>query len=215
MNIEDSVRNTNSWHWLCLTVVVAAAASVFIPTYGWRDVLAYRDKTLATREKRTQAKLQETRGLCAIDREALNRQTDAAKSATAKAKADFARYGMEELPSGVKAVFAAQSRVGEALNSRKLRIVSTEAKVGERPAATPQPARSAASASVVKRQTTAVNHGFKIDTLDYKVVGDFRNMFMFFVAETYKKPNYSFRDIAVSVGETGMDLSFALQVCYR
>lgn len=41
MNVGDSIRNSNSWHWLCAAVVAAAAASVFLPTYGWRDVLQF------------------------------------------------------------------------------------------------------------------------------------------------------------------------------
>jgi len=56
---------------------------------------------------------------------------------------------------------------------------------------------------------------FKTETLDYRVAGDFRDVFMFFVAETHKKPYYNFKDISASVGENGMDLVFTLQVNHR
>ena len=53
------------------------------------------------------------------------------------------------------------------------------------------------------------------ETLDYRVAGDFRDVFMFFVAETHRKPYYNFKDISASVGENGMDLAFTLQVNHR
>ena len=56
---------------------------------------------------------------------------------------------------------------------------------------------------------------FKTETLEYRVAGDFRDMFLFFVAETHRKPYYNYKDISASVGESGMDLSFTLQVNHR
>lgn len=56
---------------------------------------------------------------------------------------------------------------------------------------------------------------FKTETLDYRVAGDFRDVFMFFVAETHRTPYYNFKDISVSAGENGMDLAFTLQVNHR
>lgn len=199
MNIGDAIRNSNSWHWLATTVACAAAASAFIPTYGWRDVLAYRDTTLAARERSLQGRLQEEKRVCAIDQEDLKKQTDKARAETAQAKAAFAAYGMEELPTGDTAVFTAQSRINEALSRRKLRVVSSGAKVQEKSAAAKPVARVP----------------FKMKTLDYKVTGDFRDMFMFFVSETHKKPNYCFKNISVTGDPEGMNLSFVLQVCYK
>ena len=204
MNIGDSIRNSNSWHWLCVAVVAAAAASVFLPTYGWRDVLQFAGQQLASDEARAQKRLEETRALAAVDVAALAKETEKAKKSLAEAKAAFVKYGIEELPTGDKAVFSAQSRVGEALNRRRLRVISTEAKV------TGKKATSAAG-----RERTSAPLPFKTETLDYRVTGDFRDVFMFFVAETHRKPYYNFKDISASVGENGMDLAFTLQVNHR
>lgn len=278
MNVGDSIRNSNSWHWLCAAVVAASAASVFLPTYGWRDVLQFAGQQLASDEARAQKRLDETRALAAVDVAALAKETEKAKKSLAEAKAAFVKYGIEELPTGDKAVFSAQSRVGEALNRRRLRVISTEAKVAEK-AAVPDAAKRTVPVAARKKQLTAdeflaqsekaaaamkdrkladmvlsdarkkhaqmkeaekrqpaakvrkaaevplsrnaasssaaVPLPFKTETLDYRVAGDFRDMFMFFVAETRKKPYYNFKDISASVGENGMDLAFTLQVNHR
>ena len=278
MNIGDSIRNSNSWHWLCAAVVAASAASVFLPTYGWRDVLQFAGQQLASDETRAQKRLDETRALAAVDVVALAKETEKAKKSLAEAKAAFVKYGIEELPTGDKAVFSAQSRVGEALNRRRLRVISTEAKVAEK-AAVPDAAKRTVPVAARKKQLTAdeflaqsekaaaamkdrkladmvlsdarkkhaqmkeaekrqpaakvrkaaevplsrnaasssaaVPRPFKTETLDYRVAGDFRDVFMFFVAETHRKPYYNFKDISASVGENGMDLAFTLQVNHR
>ena len=282
MNVGDSIRNSNSWHWLCVAVVAAAAASVFLPTYGWRDVLQFAGQQLASDEARAQKQLDETRALAAVDVAALAKETEKAKKSLAEAKAAFAKYGIEELPTGDKAVFSAQSRVGEALNRRRLRVISTEARVAEK-AAVPDAAKRTVPVAARKKQLTAdeflaqsekaaaamkdrkladmvlsdarKKHAqmkeaekkvdvaaakqalrkpasematsaagrertssslpFKTETLDYRVAGDFRDVFMFFVAETHRKPYYNFKDISASVGENGMDLAFTLQVNHR
>ena len=278
MNIGDSIRNSNSWHWLCAAVVAASAASVFLPTYGWRDVLQFAGRQLASDETRAQKRLDETRALAAVDVAALAKETEKAKKSLAEAKAAFVKYGIEELPTGDKAVFSAQSRVGEALNRRRLRVISTEAKVAEK-ATVPDAAKRTVPVAARKKQLTAdeflaqsekaaaamkdrkladmvlsdarkkhaqmkeaekrqpaakvrkaaevplsrnaasssaaVPLPFRTETLDYRVAGDFRDVFMFFVAETRKKPYYNFKDISASVGENGMDLAFTLQVNHK
>ena len=278
MNVGDAIRNSNSWHWLCAAVVAAAAASVFLPTYGWCDVLRFAGQQLASDEARAQKRLEETRALAAVDVVALAKETEKAKKSLAEAKAAFAKYGIEELPTGDKAVFSAQSRVGEALNRRRLRVISTEAKVAEK-AAVPDAAKRTVPVAARKKQLTAdeflaqseksaaamkdrkladmvlsdarkkhaqmkeaekrqpaakvrkaaevplsrnaasssaaVPLPFRTETLDYRVAGDFRDVFMFFVAETHRKPYYNFKDISASVGENGMDLAFTLQVNHR
>ena len=283
MNVGDSIRNSNSWHWLCVAVVAAAAASVFLPTYGWRDVLQFAGRQLAADEERAQKRLDDTRTLAAVDVKAVAREREKAKAAMMAAKDAFATYGFEGMPTDDKAVFSAQSRVNEALSRHRLRVVSTEAKVVETPAAAKPATRKAPVRSASKKPQTpeeylanaeraaaamkdkqvaemiladarkkatqmkeaekktgkatgmplprnATTRGsstltasspvpvplpFKTETLEYRVAGDFRDVFMFFVAETHRKPYYNFKDISASVGENGMDLAFTLQVNHR
>ena len=57
---------------------------------------------------------------------------------------------------------------------------------------------------------------FKSSLLAYSATGDFRDMFMFLVEETHKKPNYALKDIAVRCGDGGsMSLDFTLEVHRR
>ena len=63
MNLGDSVRRSNSWHWLVVVVALSAAGSVFMPTYGWKDALAYRKSSLEPRIKDNQAKLDALKAL--------------------------------------------------------------------------------------------------------------------------------------------------------
>ncbi len=280
MNIEDFIRNSNSWHWLVAVIVVSAVTSVFMPEWGWRDVLTKTSTPLAAVEKGQMGRLAEVRSLAALDVSAIDAQTAKAKRELSSVKAEFAKLGIEELPADDSAVFSAQSRIADALNKRNLRIVSTEAKVAEiTPRAVPASAvktvepqkkltvaeyrrQLEASAAEMKdekmrnmmladgrrilakleaeekkagasagRRPSAPPVGqkpgvvtssssaklpFKTETIDYNVVGDFKNIFMFFVAETHKKPSYNFKDISVVRSEGGkMDLSFVLQVNHR
>lgn len=277
MNIADSIRNSNSWHWLIVTVAIAVAVSVFMPTYGWHDVLSYRGNVLEQNEKRSQDSVEELKDVCSANVSEIEAQTRTVNEEAVKVRADFAKYGMEELPVGNKAVFTAQSRVAEALSKRNLRLISTQAKV-EEAAPLSEPARTAKPASSSKKEMTPEEilsnaekaaakmkdkkmaemvladarktaaklrateaaraqkgtvrpsqmaqrqsparaartpTSFKTDTVSYKVSGNFRDMFMFLVGETYKKPYYTFKDIVVENGESGMELSFQLQVQHK
>ncbi len=271
MNIEDSIKNSNSWHWLVCVLAVSAVASCFVPEYGWRDVLAYKARTLSANEKRAQDNFDEMKDLSQVDVAQLKEQAGKAREATKRTHDDFARYGMEDLPVGDKIVFAAQSRVAEALSKRRLRIVATEAKVKgvsvafnnaavQKPVPQPEkamtpeqiiaeaertasqikdrkmaqmilddarrlaararergaqvPARGTAPLPAVR--PTPARLPFKTENLEYKVTGNFRDMFMFLVAETHKRPYYNFRDVSVVREEDGtMDLTFTLQVNHR
>lgn len=301
MNLEDSVRRSNSWHWLFAVAALSAVSSVFMPSYGWKDALAYRKTSLEPRVGDARSKSDALKALDEAEAIAADRKSADLKAKTAKLRADFAAYGLAPVPEGDGAVFAAQSRISEALAKRRIRIVSNEASVaGETPSpvtaagangrgAVPSDRQSSAkpqmTAAEYRRQVDAQaakmtdrklremfladarrqiarmeaaekNNGvqgravaprpqtsgmtdgaerrpyqadtqkrvspasaavpsFKTSEIDYKVVGDFRDVFMFFAAETHKKPNYAFRDITVRRGESGMDVSFTLRVQHK
>ena len=57
---------------------------------------------------------------------------------------------------------------------------------------------------------------FKSSLLAYSATGDFRDMFMFLVEETHKRPNYALSDISVAKTEGGaMSIDFTLEVHRR
>lgn len=186
MNIGDTVKNSNSWHWLAVVVALSAAASAVVPTYGWKDVLAYRRGTLVPRENDARARLDRLAALDVAEADAAERKAGDVRRRAAQARAEFAAYGFEEVPAGEDSVFAAQGRIVGALARRHIRIVSNEANV-----------------------TNAA-------AVAYRAAGDFRDIFMFLVGETHVRANYAFKDISARKNAGGdMDLSFQLQVHHK
>ena len=137
MNAGDMVRNSNSWHWLAAVVVLSAAGSVFVPEYGWKDVLAYRSGRLEPQVRKQAERLAELEALREGEAIQAQQQADKTRNMVEKSKEDFAAYGFEAVPQGGDAVFAAQSRVSGALAKRRIRIVSSEASVKREPVVVP------------------------------------------------------------------------------
>lgn len=137
MNAGDMVRNSNSWHWLAAVVVLSAAGSVFVPEYGWKDVLAYRSGRFEPQVRKQAERLAELEALREDEAIQAQQQADETRNMVEKSKEDFAAYGFEAVPQGGDAVFAAQSRVSGALAKRRIRIVSSEASVKREPVVVP------------------------------------------------------------------------------
>ena len=137
MNAGDMVRNSNSWHWLAAVVVLSAAGSVFVPEYGWKDVLAYRSGRLEPQVRKQAERLAELEALREGEAIQAQQKADETRDMFEKSKENFAAYGFEAVPQGGDAVFAAQSRVSGALAKRRIRIVSSEASVKREPVVVP------------------------------------------------------------------------------
>lgn len=275
MNIEESLKGTNSWHWLSAAVVISAVASVFLPAWGWNAVVDYKRGKLDPQEKRDAERLSMLRGLSEDDAEAPAAQAKRLRDRAASERARFTSFGFEELPSGEEAVFAAQRRINEALARHRISIVSSDAKIAvpsrgasAAPAPKPQPEKKPATAAEFRRDIEAAAAGmkdralrevfladarrklaameeaerhaaaspsaavqrpspagagaranqapFKSSLLAYSATGDFRDMFMFLVEETHKRPNYALSDISVAKTEGGaMSIDFTLEVHRR
>jgi hypothetical protein len=57
---------------------------------------------------------------------------------------------------------------------------------------------------------------FKTVDVNYTVEGDYKNMFLFLVGQSFKKPSYHLKNITVSrIPDGGMRMSFIAQVNYR
>ncbi len=265
----------NSWHWLAVSVVVAALVSVFMPEYGWRDALANFSRREQPRIAAAQQQLERLRRLTENDVEVPLRQLEQLKKRHAATKRVFEALDFDELPQGEKAVFDAQTKVGEALAAHRVAIVSAGAKVkGDGTANTIANAKAAQTPKTPQRQLTAAEFrreseaaaanmkdralremfladanrkiaqleaaekkaaaaprraapatpkstathtqkNFKSFDIDYVASGDFRDIFMFFVAETHKRPCYSFKDISVAKSGDAMELEFTLQVDHK
>lgn len=217
MSAGDSMKTTTSWHWLAAAVAVAAVVSVFVPKYGWRDALRHRRAELAPRIKAASAKLEARKALDESDAEAPSAKASQYRARLAEAREKFASYGFDDLPSGEDAVFEAQGRVSEALAKHGIRIVSTGAKIVAAPLVqTPQKRTGKEKKTSAKPAKPSIERGYSTSEVAYSASGDFRDMFMFFVGETRKRPNYSFKDISVArPDDGGATLDFVLQVNRR
>lgn len=88
-------------------------------------------------------------------------------------------------------------------------LKAAEARAAKRAAKTP-------AAAAAKPKAAPARLPFKTEEMEYAVAGNFRDIFLFFVGETFKKPPYHFKDIAVTRSDTGtLRLSFTLQANYR
>lgn len=208
MNLGDAVRRSNSWHWLAAVVALSAVVSVFMPGWGWKDAFAYRRTALKPRVGKAQAALDALKSLDEAEASACDAKRAVVKAKTDRLRTEFAAYGLDPVPAGDGAVFSAQGRIAEALTKRRIKILSSEASVaGE--------AQKIDVAALLKGGAAAPNVAFKVSEIGYKAVGDFRDIFMFLVEETHRRPNYSLGDIAVRRGDDGMGVSFTLRVQHR
>ena len=129
-------------------------------------------------------------------------RTPAAQSLSADAYAREVRRAAAKLPDNMRTDFLrdAQRKIAQ-LKAAEARAAKRAAK---RPAATPAP--KAAPARLP----------FRTEEMAYVAEGDFRDIFLFFVGETFKKAPYHFKDIAVTHPAEGpLRLTFTLQANYR
>ena len=73
-----------------------------------------------------------------------------------------------------------------------------------------------AAAAPSAPQAAPARLSFKTEEVAYTVEGEFRDMFLFLVGETFRKPSYHLKDIAVTRPEGGATrMTFTLQANHR
>ena len=186
---------------------VDAAGFAPIPE-GAESVLATKnvvERALAARNLRVLSS-----AFAAVDEPAA-RATGAAKPArpaaqplSAEAYAREVQRAAAKLPDNLRADFMrdAQRKIAQ-LKAAEARAAKRAAK---RPAAT-------AAAKAIPAPTRLP---FRTEEMAYVAEGDFRDIFLFFVGETFKKASHHYKDIAVTRPAEGpLRLTFTLQANYR
>ncbi len=127
----------------------------------------------------------------------------AAQSLTADAYAREVRRAAAKIPDKMRADFLRDAQ-------RKLaQLRAAEARTAKR-----TDKRAAAMPAVAKAAPAQLP--FRTEEMAYVAEGAFRDMFLFFVGETFRKPSYHFKDIAVTRPAGGaLRLTFTLQANYR
>ena len=126
-----------------------------------------------------------------------------AKILTAEAYARETQRAAAKLQGDLKADFLrdAQRKIAQ--------LKAAEARAAKRAAKRP-------AAAAAQPKAAPARLPFKTEEMAYAVAGDFRDVFLFFVGETFKKPPYHFKDIAVTRPAEGpLRLTFTLQANYR
>lgn len=126
----------------------------------------------------------------------------ASQPVSAEAYAREVQRAAAKMPENMRADFLrdAQRKIAQ--------LKANEARAAKRASKRP--------ATTAKAKTTPVRLPFKTEEMNYAVEGNFRDIFLFFVGETFKKPPYHFKDIAVTRTDTGtLRLTFTLQANYR
>lgn len=127
----------------------------------------------------------------------------AAQSLTADAYAREVQRAAAKIPDKMRADFMrdAQRKIAQ--------IKAAEARAAKRAAKRPAVATAAPKAAPARLP-------FRTEEMAYVAEGDFRDIFLFFVGETFAKPPYHFKDIAVTRPAEGpLRLTFTLQANYR
>ena len=127
----------------------------------------------------------------------------AAQPVSAEAYAREVQRAAAKMPESMRADFLrdAQRKIAQ--------LKANEAREAKRAAKRP-------AATAAKAKAAPVRLPFKTEEMDYAVEGNFRDIFLFFVGETFKKPPYHFKDIAVTRSDAGtLRLTFTLQANYR
>lgn len=125
------------------------------------------------------------------------------KVLTADAYAREVQRAAAKLPDNLRADFMrdAQRKIAQ--------IKAAEARAAKRAAKRPAVATAAPKAAPARLP-------FRTEEMAYVAEGDFRDIFLFFVGETFAKPPYHFKDIAVTRPAEGpLRLTFTLQANYR
>ena len=80
-------------------------------------------------------------------------------------------------------------------------------------------ARASASAAAASASASAASAAlpFRTQDVSYVVEGDYKNMFLFLVGQSFLKPSYHFKDIALAqvAPDGGMRMNFTAQVNYQ
>ena len=127
----------------------------------------------------------------------------AAQPVSAEAYAREVQRAAAKMPDSMRADFLrdAQRKIAQ--------LKAAEARAAKRAAKRPV-------AAAAKPKAAPARLPFKTEEMAYAVAGDFRDVFLFFVGETFKKPPYHFKDIAVTRPAEGpLRLTFTLQANYR
>ena len=227
--MKDFLAKTNSWHWLVAALAVCGAVSAFLWNRQIEAVRAERDPALA----RMAAHLEALRALLPDGPETLDAQTASLKTRLEALRQEVADAGFAPIPEGADAVLATKNAVEQAMAARGLRVLSSAFAAAPEPTARGKASPSAAkakaaearaakraaktpAAAAAKPKAAPARLPFKTEEMEYAVAGNFRDIFLFFVGETFKKPPYHFKDIAVTRSDTGtLRLSFTLQANYR
>ena len=130
------------------------------------------------------------------------RTAAAPKAISADAYAREVQRAVAKLPDNMRADFMrdAQRKIAQ--------LKAAEARAAKR--AAKRPAAAAAPKAAPARLP------FRTEEMAYVAEGDFRDIFLFFVGETFKKAPYHFKDIAVTRPAEGpLRLTFTLQANYR
>ena len=239
--MKELLAKTNSWHWLAAALVVCGVVSAFLWNRQIEVVRAERDPALA----RMSAHLEALRALLPDGPETLDAQTASLKTRLEALRQEVADAGFAPIPEGADAVLATKNAVEQAMAARGLRVLSSafaaapeqraaakmpanmrddflrdaQRKIAQLKAAEARAAKRAAktpAAAAAKPKAAPARLPFKTEEMEYAVAGNFRDIFLFFVGETFKKPPYHFKDIAVTRSDTGtLRLTFTLQANYR
>jgi hypothetical protein len=217
--MEIPKKQLNSWHWLIICVVLSLIASIGSCHAIRKKMTARRAKTLPEKQDRV-----EMLSMLNIETvEKINAEINDFSNELKILKIEEKEGEMNKMPLNSDGVLKITTELNKHLIENKLRLVERALKEEQ-----PEPAkmragtRRVASArkglpsKVKKSSASSVRAPFKTVEYCFKVEGQYKNMFMFLVKQSFKRRPYHLKDIEViNHPNRTMRLNFTLQVNYR
>ncbi len=217
-----SLRHTNSWHWLLMSMTGSLLLTWYPCHLVWhRTSEVMRPKLLQMESHASQLKGLREEDLDRIELQTvrIQEQADAYETLVSEQMGD-------PIPEGERSVQKLSNGIGRALQEHQLRVVEQEQVSGHAPSGSPEgrkakpraalEVRRAAAARAVAAKEAAGKQDMPFQTREirYVVEGEYKQMFMFLVRQSHGKPSYHLKDIRISPSTqaTGMRMEFTAEI---
>ncbi len=223
-----SIRQTNSWHWLVISIVICLLVGGFLGHATWKKQSQKNGRAMQSMVAHAdQLKLLQVEDALLLEHQAseLQKQLHAYNEAVRK-------QAGKPIPADEQEALALSNEISRALIEHQLRIVEQEqtreepeAEEVRRPVSTPEVplemrrAAAARAAAVTQATKEKAKESLPYSTREIRYVleGEYKHMFMFLVRQSHEKPSYHFKDIKIlpSPHQAGMRMEFIVQIHYN
>jgi len=215
MSMEISKKQLNSWHWLIICVIISLIVSIG-SYHAIRKKMAKKSQK-ALSNKQVRLEMLSMLNIETVDK--INIEINDFVDELKILKIEEKEGELNKMPLNSDGVLKITTELNKHLIKNKLRLVERALKEEKSaPAKMRTGVRRAVSSNLSSsyKYKPAIRAPFKTVEYGFKVEGEYKDMFMFLVKQSFKKRSYHLKDIEIINNPNGvMRLNFTLQVNYR